>query len=186
MGQLEDLIRQNRHHFDEEVPFDGHLQRFETKIRQQKRNLRFQPFFFAKAAAIVVLVLLSSLWVYEHTSFSSSNCANSSLPLSQLSPDLAETEVFLTSQISRKMTEVHSLYPANSTQHQNLLVKEFAQMDTLLQSLCADLNTRPNDQRIIDAMILHYQTKIGILDRILSDLKSQQSPNSNSHETVEL
>jgi hypothetical protein len=52
-----------------------------------------------------------------------------------------------------------------------------------------DLKAHPNDERIINAMIEHYQSKVDVLNYIISQLKevnSENQINNENYETVRL
>ena len=67
-----------------------------------------------------------------------------------------------------------------------VLMKEMASMDSVYTELQRELKANPNDQRIIDAMIKHYQTKLEVMSYILDQLREIKAETSNpvSHEKV--
>ena len=44
-------------------------------------------------------------------------------------------------------------------------------MDNMYEELQKDLKANPNDERVINAMIEHYQRKVEVMNYILSQLK---------------
>lgn len=185
MSHLEDFIRNHREAFDAELPDAGHMERFGNRVQRPGRLVHLRLPSFARAAAVLALVIMSSLWLWDHVAGPNPAMACNTRPLATLSPELAETEAFLTTTISKKIDEINALGPEARQWQSRIALKEFIELDSLMQSLCADIQAKPGDQRIIDAMILHYQTKIGILDRILTDLKSSKTQQSKSHESIQ-
>jgi uncharacterized protein (DUF305 family) len=59
-------------------------------------------------------------------------------------------------------------------------------MDSVYRDLQKELRANPNDQRIIDAMIKHYQTKLEVMSYMLDQLKEIKAETANpvSHENV--
>ncbi|GAI91214.1 unnamed protein product, partial [marine sediment metagenome] len=52
-----------------------------------------------------------------------------------------------------------------------ILLNELADMDLIYNNLKEELRTNPNDERIINAMIEHYQLKLEVMNHILYQLK---------------
>jgi hypothetical protein len=55
-------------------------------------------------------------------------------------------------------------------------------MDSVYVSLQKELKANPNDERIINAMIEHYQTKVEIMSYIVNQLKTIRNDNKNKKE----
>jgi hypothetical protein len=68
--------------------------------------------------------------------------------------------------------------PAQKT----MLMKEMKSMDSTYVSLQKELKANPNDERIINAMIEHYQTKLEVMTYIVSQLKTIRNDNHNKKE----
>jgi hypothetical protein len=52
-------------------------------------------------------------------------------------------------------------------------------MDSVYVQLQKELKANPNDERIINAMIEHYQTKVDIMSYIVNQLKAIRHENQN-------
>jgi hypothetical protein len=57
---------------------------------------------------------------------------------------------------------------------------EFEEVYLKLQS---DLSLSPNDERVINAMLDYYQTKLSLINMIIEKLKEVKQKNNMSHET---
>jgi hypothetical protein len=55
-------------------------------------------------------------------------------------------------------------------------------MDSTYVSLQKELKANPNDERIINAMIEHYQTKLEVMTYIVNQLKTIRDGNLNKSE----
>ena len=55
-------------------------------------------------------------------------------------------------------------------------------MDSVYVQLQKELKANPNDERIINAMIEHYQTKVEVMSYIVNQLKAIRNENQNNSE----
>jgi len=185
MNRLEDIIKRNRSEFDDREPSDGHFERFSFKLATRlhsgaaKRSII--PYLL-KAAVVTLLITLSSLWTFDH--FVRPNLKRT-MTLSEVSPEYREVERYYVHQVNLMENEFSSLDLANPEQKEALM-KEMASMDSVYRDLQKELRTNPDDQRIIDAMIKHYQTKLEVMSYILEQLKEIKAETANpvSHENV--
>jgi len=53
-------------------------------------------------------------------------------------------------------------------------------MDSVYVQLQKELKVNPNDERIINAMIEHYQTKLEVMTYIVNQLKAIRNGNQNT------
>jgi hypothetical protein len=185
MNRLEEIIRKGRGQFDDMEPSDGHLERFSYKLALRlhtglaKRSI--VPYLL-KAAVVTLLVTLSSLWSYDH--FIRPNLKKT-MTLSQVSPEYREVESYYVSQVSFMENEFSAI-DLNNPEQKDILMQELQSMDSAYLELQKDLRANPNDQRVVDAMIKHYQTKLEVMSYILEQLRQikAETENPNSHEKV--
>ena len=64
--------------------------------------------------------------------------------------------------------------------------KEMDEMDKLHQDLQKEYSENPNDERVINAMIEYYQTKLNIINTIQTDLENAKTIKNKSHENTKL
>ncbi len=187
MKDLEKIIQENRSVFDSFEPDDGHFERFEQKLtRFNKKQPAFSFGFLLKAAAVAVLVVISGLWVYERINPAMET--RNGLALHQLSPEYNEVETYYATLASQKLNEISSLEFVDSTQ-KTMLLQELKQMDIVYENLKRDLKSNPSDERIINAMIQHYQRKVDIMNQILNQLhqvKALNQQKSDNYESTEI
>jgi hypothetical protein len=185
MNTIEDIIKRGRSEFDDREPSDGHFERFSfrlaTRLHAVKAKRSIVPYLL-KAAVVTLLVTLSSLWTFEH--FVRPNL-KTKMTLSEVSPEYREVERYYVTQVNLMENEFTSL-EITTPEQKEALMKEMASMDSVYVELQKELRANPNDQRIIDAMITHYQTKIEVMSYILSQLKEikAETVNPGSHEKV--
>jgi hypothetical protein len=70
----------------------------------------------------------------------------------------------------------------NNPEQKKMLRNEMRSMDSVYVSLQKELKANPNDERIISAMITHYQTKLEVMTYIVNQLKAIRNENQNNTE----
>lgn len=184
---IEDIIRNNKEYFDSEEPSEGHFERFQRKL-----EVRFQPMavrrsivpYLLKAAVVTLLVTLSSLWIWDHFL----RPDRDRMSLSEVSPEFREVENYYVHQVNLMESELGNIEVKGNEEQKRILLKEMKSMDSVYVQLQKELKANPNDERIINAMIEHYQTKVDVMNYILNQFKAIRNENQNngSHEETNL
>ena len=184
MGKLDKIFQDQREAFDEE-PMEGHFQRFEEKLEhyhsRKKPILRSWPFL--KIASLVIIVLLSAnLFVYLLPGKADKQIQ---VPVNN---EMAETASFYTVRITSGLSQLQQMADQGMGTQQDLaqVKKEMDEMDRLHQDLQKEYSNNPNDERVINAMIEYYQTKLNIINTIKSDLEKVKSIKNKSNENTKL
>ena len=188
MKTIDEIISRNRDLFDDREPSEGHFDRFSYKLTARlhtgavKRSI--VPYLL-RAAVVTLLVTLSSLWSYDHLIRPN---FNKRMTLSEVSPEYREVENYYVTQVNMMENEITSLDIVKNPEQKKMLDQELRSMDSTYLELQKELKASPNDQRIINAMIEHYQTKVDVMNYILSQLKqiNNETKNSENHEAVTL
>ncbi len=190
MKDIEKLIRENTDFFNGEEPFEGHFERFSVKMKARQfvapKRVSIMPHLL-KAAAVAILVTLSSLWTWEHVFSPDAN----RMTLSEVSPEYREVEQYYVRQVSLMEDEIKGIWINGQPEDKDMLLDELAEMDRTYEELQKDLKANPNDERVINAMVDHFQRKVEVMNYILSQLKEIQNNNENqinneNYETVRL
>jgi hypothetical protein len=185
MNRLEEIIKKGRSEFDDREPSDGHFERFSfklaTRLHTGKTKRSILPYLL-KAAVVTLLVTLSSLWSFEH--FIKPNLKKT-MTLSEVSPEYREVEKYYVREVNFMENEFTTI-DFNNPEQKEIMMKELASMDSVYVELQKELKANPNDQRIVDAMIKHYQSKIEVMSYLLDQLKQikAETVNPSSHEKV--
>jgi hypothetical protein len=176
MNNIDDIIRKNRDHFEDQDPLDGHLERFNWKLEKRlhthetKRSI--VPYLL-RAAVVTILITLSSLWTWDHFI----RTDKGRMTLGDVSPQYKEVENYYVHQVNYVENEV--LTSNFNVEQKEILQKEMKSMDSVYVQLQKELKANPNDERIINAMIEHYQTKLDVLTYIVNQLKAIRNGNQN-------
>jgi hypothetical protein len=181
MKTIEDMIRSNRDFFEDKEPSEGHFERFSVKLELRAKGKTIKRSivpYLLKAAVVTLLVTLSSLWTWDHFIRSGS----SRMTLGQVSPQYKEVENYYIHQVNMMEGEIVNIDLKNNPNQKTVLMKEMKSMDSVYVSLQKELKSNPNDERIINAMIEHYQTKLEVMTYIVNQLKSIRKVNQNNTE----
>jgi len=173
---IEDLIRENKTFFDGSEPSEGHFERFQAKLEARSytftKRVRVLPYLL-RAAAVAILVTLSSLWSWEHILSPDSK----RMSLSDVSPEYGEVERYYVQQVNLMEDEIKALPIDDNGQEKEILLAELESMDDMYEELQKDLKANPDDERVINAMIEHYQKKVDVMTYILTQLKEVRNEN---------
>ena len=184
MKDLKKIINENRSVFDSSEPHEGHFQRFEQKLSQlhQSQNKTFTFGFMLKAAVITLLIVLSGLWIYDN-SFTTPS-VKKGIALREISPEYSEVEMYYTNLINQKYNEINDI-PFIDNKQKKMLMYELNEMDSIYENLKKDLTLNPNDDRVINAMIQHYQIKVEVMNQILGQLQQVKNIEQEKQENYE-
>ncbi len=183
MDELDKIIVENRVDFEEE-PQDGHLERFAERLRlAESKQKGFQLTPFLKVAAVLVIILLSTN-LYVHFRNSKSEIKETVATKS----DLSEASFYYTNSINSGIRDLEKMANEGIGSHKELvqIKHELSEMDSLFVNLQAEYKANPNDERIINAMIEYYQTKLDIVNTIKTDLENVKHLKRKSHENREI
>jgi hypothetical protein len=176
MKNIEEIIRNNRDFFEDKEPSDGHLERFNRKLEIRCHSLAVKRSivpYLLRAAVVTLLVTLSSLYTWDHFI----RPGSSRMTLGQVSPQYKEVENYYVHQVNLMEGEIVNTNLQNNPEQKEMLLNEMKSMDSTYVSLQKELKANPNDERIINAMIEHYQTKLEVMTYIVNQLKTIRNDN---------
>jgi hypothetical protein len=181
MKNIEEIIRENRNIYEDKEPIDGHLDRFSWKLEKRlhsnatKRSI--VPYLL-KAAVVTILVTLSSLWTWDNFI----RTGKGEMALGDVSPQYKEVENYYVHQVNLMEGELQTADFGSNPEQKIILQNELKSMDSTYIQLQKELKANPNDERIINAMIEHYQTKVEVLSYIVNQLKAIRNEKQNKKE----
>lgn len=180
--ELERLILHNRSAFQENEPPEGHFERFEAKLQKAykpARKINFQPFL--KIAAIVVFALLAvnqaRIYFFPEK--------QATLSLGSISEEYREVEFYYTNAIQLGMKQWDKLKNEGfiSESEQAMMQKEQEDFDLMYQRLLEDLKANPGDERVINAMLEYYQSRMNVITLIINKLQEVKQQKYQNNET---
>jgi hypothetical protein len=180
MKTIDEIIRSNRDFFEDSEPSEGHFERFNRKLEMRlHRNTAVKRSivpYLLKAAVVTLLISLSSIWTWEHFIRS----GRDRMALGDVSPQYKEVENYYIHQVNLVEDEISSNPIISNTPQEEMLKKEMRSMDSVYVQLQKELKANPDDERIINAMIEHYQTKLEVMTFIVNQLKAIRNENKNT------
>jgi hypothetical protein len=187
MKTIDEIIRSNKDFFEEAEPSKGHMERFSRKLEMRfhtgalKRSI--VPYLL-KAAVVTLLVTLSSLWTWEHFIRPGRNM----MTLGDVSPQYKEVENYYIHQVNLMEDEIKNVSFTENPEQKEMIMIEMKSMDSVYVQLQKELKVNPDDERIINAMIEHYQTKVEVMTYVLNQLKAirNEQQNTNRNEKVSI
>ncbi|GAB4279856.1 MAG: hypothetical protein Kow0068_03910 [Marinilabiliales bacterium] len=186
MNKIEDLIKNYSELLNSELPRKEHLKNMNRKIRNLNGKNIYISNIILKYAAIVILLALSLYGSFKLFTRSQKQNYTSIFPDNiQLLPEYAEAEIYYTSQINEKISFINT-NTLNDSLTKEIFTEEMKEMDKFLNDIKTELNTNPNDERVLNAVISYYQLKLNVLNKILNQLKTIEQINFNNYEKTEL
>jgi hypothetical protein len=179
MKNIEEIIRNYKDVFDGAEPSEGHLERFNRKLEMMHGTRVIKKSivpYLLKAAVVTLLVTLSSLWTWDHFIRSDRN----RMTLGDVSPEYREVENYYVHQVNLMESEIGNIDLKNNPEQKDILFREMKSMDSVYVQLQKELKANPDDERIVNAMIEHYQTKVEVMTYILDQLKAIRNENQNN------
>lgn len=175
MQRIEDIIKKNKEAFSENEPRDGHLERFAEKLAADHRHREgwFERYAIAiRIAAAVVLFIAVATLIFTDRLPGIKNLFTQRLVSSELPMELVEVMQYYNIVTDKKVSQIDEL--AVSTEEASR-VKEKAMTELkALEESTTDLENEyaqnPNNERIINALLLNQREKAKILDKILNTL----------------
>ena len=169
MDELNKILREHHAEFEEE-PKEGHFDRFEERLRlseSKRKRMHFSPFL--KVTAVLLIVLLSAN-LYVHLRNPKPEIKETAV----IKSDLGEASYYYTNRINSGIHELEKKAGAGIGSKQEIvqIKHELSEMDILFVKLQQEYKANPNDERIINAMIEYYQTKLDIINTIKTDFEN--------------
>jgi hypothetical protein len=187
---IEEIILKNLKGLNDFEPKEGHLERFQDKLnaRQKKKTINFNMVWKVAAAVVFVLLAVNQANIYfspeKQNGFVLED--NPDFTLASVSPEYKEVEFYYTNAINVGLNQWNSMVDDGfiSKEEQELLDTEIAEFETRFKNLQTDLKANPNDERVINAMIEYYQSKLDIINMIVGKLQEVKQQKNKSHENI--
>ncbi|MFY9151469.1 MAG: hypothetical protein WAO52_05610 [Prolixibacteraceae bacterium] len=186
MDDLERLILNNRHSFQDEEPLEGHFERFEARLQKNSKPARIVNFrMVLKVAALVIFALLAvnqgRIYFFPEK--------HETLSLGSISEEYREVEFYYTNSIQQGMNQWNSFKREGmiSETEAQMMQKEQQEFDQMYQKLLQDLKANPNDERVINALLEYYQARMNVISLItskLQEIKQQKIPNEKTDKPI--
>lgn len=179
---IEQLFERLEGQFDQKETPRGHQARFMQRLNKEqpvgakKPKIAYWIQFTAIAAVVTLVFLLTGVFNQQQ---------EEATGLASVSPEFAETQEFFDSTIQAELERLSSF---ESEAAKALINDAMIQMDNLEQQyikLQEDLEESGNDKRVIHAMISNFQSRIDLLEHVISTIEGIELINqSNTDEST--
>ncbi|MCD6355059.1 MAG: hypothetical protein J7L95_05875 [Prolixibacteraceae bacterium] len=182
--KIEELILQNREEFSRSEPSEGHFARFEAKLNRQHKTKKVNFRMVWKVAAVVIFVLLAANQAAIYLTPGNGGLllnlpGKNKATLASVSPEYKEVEFYYTNAINQGLSQWNNFYREGfvSEKEQKTMNAELNEFEQRYKNIQNDLSANPNDQRVINAMLEYYQTKLNVISMIVNKLKEVKQKN---------
>jgi Tfp pilus assembly protein PilN len=181
MDKLEEHIRKNREDLDRYSPPKGIWRNIRKKLDKKKS---FSRQWLSIAASIAVILGTAIIFIRPGYRWPSSDRQkNNNDDLTQVIPQLKETETYYNNLINSLYTEAKPLLTKNP-EIKKELNNDLSQLDSICTDLKKDLKDNIANQDVVEALIQNYRIKTQILEDMLRVLKENETnpEKTKSHE----
>lgn len=174
MDKLEKYIQKHKDAFDDQMPDSRHKERFNEKLKARAPRTKTVPLWqnVMKIASLAVVLIVAGTIFLVNYPFNSPKAAEQGVALSEVSPEYQEVESYLQSNLKNKISEFKSMECPEGDVEKEEVLNEISRLDTMYIELQKDLKKNQGNERIINAMINTYQTRIEILDQVINQVKT--------------
>ncbi|RIH63559.1 hypothetical protein D1164_19205 [Mariniphaga sediminis] len=188
---IEELIKNNREGLNDNEPLEGHFERFEAKLEKsnkKKKRITLQVVWKAAAAAVFAFLIVNQAIIWfssEEKNTITTQGETGEMSLASVSPEYGEVEFFYTNAISVGLNQWEKLVAEGliSETEQQMMDGELHEFEVVFEKLQRDLSANPNDERVINAMIEYYQTKLSLINMIVEKLKEVKQKTDTNYES---
>ena len=186
---IEKLISENLEGLNDNDPNEGHFERFEEKLIKQSKKRTISLRFVLKIAAAIIFVFLAVnqglIYFSAHNSNSGLKNDGKEFSLASVSPEYEEVEFYYSNAINIGLNQWENMIGKGliSKEEQNMMDEELSDFGNIYESVRKDLEANPTDERVINAMIEYYRTKLGVINMIVNKLEEVKQKNDTKDET---
>ena len=178
MVDFEKHIKEQRLLLDTDHPREGHEKRFMQKLeRQPVRRLNIRHVL--QVAASLAIILASGI-VIVNLDKSGNKMAQKEVPTA-----IMEADFYFTSQVNARYDQIRE-FSFDDSEEKAILLNELNDLDVHHHQLMSDLEANPDDGRVINALIRHYQIKLEVMDQIIIQLNQIKSETSENYENASI
>jgi hypothetical protein len=181
--KLKKHIEENRSSFEVyKGDYDSWWKELEDNLDPEDgKGLKIFPWkSLLRIAASVLIILSVSIGLLLLKG--NSNRYADGVSLHDLSPELAEAEIYYDQMVEMKMT----LIKASNIDLDPLVIRDFEMLDSAYSDLKMDLEDNMYNEEVIDAMIQNYRIKLQILENILEDIQKSNIDEKEDEEVFSI
>jgi len=178
MKDLEKHIKEQRLLLDSDSPREGHEERFLQKLGRDIDSVPVRRFKFRhglQVAASIAIILTSAIVLMKQ------NKSGEKMTQQEVPAAMLEADIYYASQVNARYEKIREFDFENS-EEKTVLLDELKDLETYHQQLMNDLESNPDNDRVINALIRHYQIKLEVMDQIIIQLNQVKTETSEKNE----
>lgn len=164
--RLESFVNENRHEFDRLEPSDHTWDAISIRLKEKTFDSR--KFIWLKVAAIVAVVLLSAVIVYQQR-FSERRQEARALQSDPELRELIEAEAYYSQEVNVRMTEIKKCYKIHP-EVKSEVESDLNELEKMYLSLKSDLKENISNKEVIEAMIENNRVRLKLVDDVLEQI----------------
>ena len=182
--EIDTLFENLNGSFDYNEPGEGHRERFLAKLSPGERTLAARPprskwrQALAVAASISVICFLAVFFTEPAPSVASQ--------VAEIAPEASQTQLYFAGLIEEQIRELEAV---NSPRTETLVADTMAQLHLLeadYNKLEQELLNGGNSNLILKAMVTNFQTRIDLLEEVLTYVETINNLNTTNDENITL
>ena len=170
---LEQFIRERRTAFDDKEPPRAAWDKIQKSLnKDNKVPRRISLWQFTRIAAAIIFLIGIGVVIGRQTTTSNDEIAY----VEEHFPEFAEARTYFEMEVDERLARLASY------SYDTGLQDDMEQLDKFMEELKAELKIAPkgSEEKIIQAMIRNYQTKLDILEKVLESAENNNPKNINS------
>ena len=178
MSNIEKQIKEKRLMLDSDRPREGHEERFLQKLDSLPKQVPVRRIRFRHAIQVAasIAIIVTSAVLLIRTDKDGNEVAQQKIP-----PALMEADIYYASEVDARYNEIRD-FDFEDKEEKDLLLKELKDLENYHRQLMKDLEANPDDERVVSALIRHYQLKLEVMDQIITQLNQVKSEISENYE----
>ncbi len=171
---LEEFMQDRANEFDNHEPVAKHRERFKQRLKKE-RTVKPSPNRIWIAAASVALLIAVSLWLSRRPDSPSELAGTNTideLSLKDVSSEMREVESYYANAVTEKVTYLKQHYSVKDEHVASCLVI-INNLESNYIELKRELADNPSSEQVVEAMVMNYQTRLDILDLLITQLQTQ-------------
>ncbi len=164
--------------FDLEETPQGHEKRFMQRLQNAAPSKQKGVSWWKPLSIAASLALLITLGIF--------GLKNNEVPsdLASVSPEMEKAQSFFTTTINQEIEKLKSFEDEDSKKIVADALKRLEVLEANYETLKLDLAESGNDKRVISAMIANFQSRIEILEQVITTIERIKTLKENKNETT--
>lgn len=177
MKSLEDIIKENRSAFEEELPSGLSWESMHSKLQSKQKRTIWKPYM----AAASIMLFMTLTWIVADKKLST-RYENESV---QVQEEVQDAQVQFTALIEIKKNELHQ-YKSKYPELINDFDKQLVELQSNYKSLLPLLKDKYKRDIVLQSVIENLQMQVNVLNQQIEIIKQYKTQKNESKKVVQL